>query len=100
MAPKNQKGGITLIEIFIVVIFILVVVLGVGGVLKGNYWFTEGGVLRELQLDYPDVSEILKTNRNVLARSVITIENADGSRSEYLLDANILFDYGFELAEE
>ena len=70
------------------------------GLPAANFWFSEHTVLRELQADHPEVARILKVDRNISARSVITVENHDGSRSDFLLDTNILQDYTFERRQD
>jgi len=92
MKSKSQCG-FTLIELIIVVAIVATLV---GGVFTGNFWFTKDGVLRELKVDYPNVSHVLKSHRKVFSSSVITVENEDGSRTEFMLDADILFNYEFE----
>lgn len=93
-----NKRGFTLIELIIVIAVIVIIIgwFGAGGIiLKGNYWFTEESVLKELRIDYPNVSSILKTERNVYSYSKILVENKDGSRAIFLLDSNVLFNYKF-----
>jgi len=95
-----NKRGFTLIELIIVMSLVAIVFgwLFVGGVvIKGNQWFTEVGVLRELLVGHPEVKEILDTKRNVYGYSVIRVKNSDNSISTYLLDTDILFNYEFRL---
>lgn len=92
---KNQKG-FTVVELMVVVTFFAIVVGWLGGaclIAKGNYWFTEDGIARELRVYYPSVNKILTTHRNVYEFSEVFVENNDGSRSRFLLDTNVLFNY-------
>ena len=95
---KNERGFtlLKLIEIFLVLAVIAVVFWG--GIFlticAGNYWYTEDGALRELQINHPNVTEIVKTTRNVIPDSVITVRES-GELHNYCLDSNILFNYKF-----
>ena len=99
MNVRDQRG-FTLIELIIVVgiIFIVFGIFGfglIGGVACGNYWYTEAGVLRDLRIDHPEISRVLRSHRHAWGYSVIEVENEDGSRANYELDTDILFDYEF-----
>lgn len=98
MKDLDEKG-FTFIEVMVaVVICVLVVfVLFYGTLGKGNFWFTREGVLREIQVDDPDVVRVVRVNRNILRFSEIEVENKEGVRSVYRLDTNVLFNYGLEL---
>jgi len=85
----------------LIVIAILLIVVGflgyyvvIGCVFKANFWFTEDGVLRELKVDRPLVTKILKTERHPIDKSVIVVEE-DGQRYKYCLDSSVLFNYEF-----
>lgn len=95
---KVQKG-FTLIELLIVmaVIFVIVIFFGVllyGTLLKGNFWYTEDGVLKALQFEHPQVEKVLKTTRNLWDYSEIIVQEG-GERKTYYLDTNILGNYEF-----
>lgn len=97
---KNRNRGFTLIEVFIVfgIIFIIVVVgwvFAIKTVCQGNFWFQTDSALRELQVSHQDVSKVLTTQRNIFDKSVLLVENKNGSRKEYCLDTSILFNYEF-----
>ena len=92
---RKQNAGYTLVELIIVIAFIATAVatsVGFGLIGSGNYWYTEGGVLKELQIDHPNVTEIVKTERNVFADSVIMVKE-DGVLHNYCLNSNALFNY-------
>jgi hypothetical protein len=56
----------------------------------GNQWFTEEGVLRSIQLNYPDVKKIIDVERNIFWRSIITAESDGGKRIKFELDTNLM----------
>ncbi|MFW9880764.1 MAG: type II secretion system protein [Candidatus Thorarchaeota archaeon] len=92
-----NKKGYTLVEILIVIACIAIVALvniGVIALACGNYWYTEEGVERQLKIDHPNITRVLRTQRNVFSFSVITVEE-DGRRVEYCLDTGIFFNYEF-----
>lgn len=100
----RNRGGFTAIELMIFAAIIAVLAIVVCyyllfiPILCGNFYFTEDGVLRELKVDHPQATEILKVKRNVLNNSIITVKES-GERKSYGLDTNILFNYKFEPAE-
>jgi len=98
----KRNDGVTLVELLIVMatIAILVVgILGVGFIGRGNFWYSNDGVLRELIVDHPKVTEFLKGKRNVFAKSVITVKE-DGVDQDYCLDTNILWNYEFSKCQK
>jgi len=90
----------------IVVIAVLVIILGgglvyagfFGTVVKGNFYYTESGVLNQLQQENPEagITGIYQadTDRNVWADSVIVVI-ANGNNIKYCLDSDLFFDYQF-----
>lgn len=93
----NEKG-FTLIELLIAVTIIGIVVLeviGIGCICRGNFWYSETGVLRELQINNPNITKI-KTERNILYRSIVIAVDKEGKVIKYLLDTNFLFNYDLE----
>ncbi|MFC1720749.1 prepilin-type N-terminal cleavage/methylation domain-containing protein [Patescibacteria group bacterium] len=97
--PKRSTG-FTLVELIIVIVIIVIVVLGgyvflMKTVCQGNFWFSGSSVLRELQLNHPNVVKVLKTERNVFDNSVITVEDKEGVRQKHCLDTDILWNYDF-----
>lgn len=93
---RNSKG-FTLIELMIVLAIICILVVGfglglIGGVAMGNGWFFENDVLRKIQLNHPQASKIIDTERNIWRYSVITVEES-GQKKQYGLDSNVLFNY-------
>lgn len=98
MFKTKRQEGFTIIEVFIVIAIIGIIIFwGFIGctIVKGNFWLTEDGVLKDLQINYPEVSEILRVNRNIFSYSEIYVENEDGSRGTYELDTCVLFNYEF-----
>ncbi len=89
--------GFTLVELVTVIILVFFVVFGViGAFLMGNQWFTEEGILRKIRLNHPDISraiEVLDSERNFFAPSVITVEENGGQRKKFCFDSNIFFSY-------
>lgn len=99
----NKQKGFTLVELLIVAFtFFLVAVVGVVGfyttLIKGNFWYSEDGVLRELRVDYPKVERVLKTTRNVFSDSEIVVAE-EGKEKTYYLDSDILWNYQFRQKE-
>jgi len=95
----RSEKGFTLVELIIVIIVVAIIVvfaiLFINGILKGNQWYTEDGVLKSIQFEHPEVTEILKTERNIFDKSVIYVKEG-GINRVYLLDSNILFNYKIE----
>jgi prepilin-type N-terminal cleavage/methylation domain-containing protein len=95
---KRKKSGFTLTELLIVMMIILIVIGGMGigiirGILLGNEWYTESGVLKEIQVTHPEAQKILTSHRCAYHHSKFIVENKDGSRREYYLKSNIFFNY-------
>jgi prepilin-type N-terminal cleavage/methylation domain-containing protein len=96
-AMLKQNNGFTLIELLTVVVIIGVLVigvLGIGVIGRGNFWYSDDGVLREIKADHPGVIEVLKTKRNVFAKSVITVKE-NGVNHDYCLDTDVFWNYEF-----
>ena len=92
---KKHNRGFTLSELMIVIVILGVWFLSVKVIFQGNFWFQTESALRELQASHSTVSKVLTTQRNIFDKSVLLIENKDGSRKEYCLDTSIMFNYEF-----
>jgi len=95
---RERQKGFTLIELLVVVVVLVIIVCGlgfgiIGAGMMGNHWFTEEGVLRDLQVDHPEVVKILRSKTHIYGYSEILAGNRDGSHSTYTLDTNILYNY-------
>ncbi len=94
---KHNQKGFTLIELLIVVaiVAIVAIVIGVWGTLAmGNMWYTEKGVLEELKLDHPNITEVLDTNRNAWGYSQIIVQEGEKINT-YYLNSDFLWNYEF-----
>jgi len=94
----GNQDGFTSVELLFVVVIILSIVGFIWGVvanaiLAGNFWYTEEGVLRDIQIDHPGIMEVIRSERNVYDDSVITVKNDAGSRFTFTLDSDIFFNY-------
>lgn len=93
---KNSQDGFTLVElIFTLIILVILVVLPMV-LCTGNFWFTDNGALCAIQVDYPEASRVLATQRNIFQPSVVTVENKDGSKTKYYLESDIFFNYDIQ----
>jgi prepilin-type N-terminal cleavage/methylation domain-containing protein len=97
---KTNQKGYTLIELLIT-IAILAIVIGIlfwfviiGVAVKGNMYFTEEGVLRELKVEHPGIEKVVKTERNIMDFSKLMVLEK-GENKTYCLDSDILFNYKF-----
>ena len=92
---RNNKG-FTVIELMFVMV-ITMILLGYGviysAILAGNFWFTEDGVLRKIQIQDETAVSVIDSNRNVFWDSGVTVIDKDGDKTDWKVDANILFDY-------
>ena len=99
MVKSKDKGFSTIEFIFCTIVLALFYSGVVLAVSMGNFYFTERGVLKDIQVDHPEVVKVLKTGRNIIRYSTLTVENKDGSKSTYQLDTNIFFNYRAELVK-
>ncbi len=71
---------------------------------RGNQFGDNKEMLRQLKEEYPEIKEIIKTERNFFKYSVITVieENPKGEkvRKEYCLNTNIFLDHEFNECEK
>ncbi len=93
----QKKDGYTLIELSITIV-IIAFVIGLLSIFvivcKGNFWYTEAGVLKELRIDHPGVIRVLKTKKNIFDESVITVKEGNETK-DYCLDTSIMWNYKF-----
>lgn len=101
---KSQQGGFTISELLVVVMVIFalgfVCVAGFYGTLiKGNFWYTESGVLTKLRVDHPQVESVVTTTRNAWKYSRIMVME-DGRRTLYCLDTDLFWNYDLHPCED
>lgn len=94
---KKQRG-FTLFELIKVVTIIAIIGLVIA-FFKGNFWYTENGVLQALQFKNSKVEKVLKTTRNLLDYSEIVVQE-DGQRKTYYLDTGIMWNYEFPASQD
>ncbi|MBI3633967.1 MAG: prepilin-type N-terminal cleavage/methylation domain-containing protein [Candidatus Vogelbacteria bacterium] len=103
-AIRNRKG-FTVLELLIVVVIFTVIAIStiwlvvVPFIAKGNCWFTQEGLIREIRFNHPEAEIIVKTETHFTDLSTITVQNNDGSRDKYTLDSDILFNYDLKKVE-
>jgi len=99
----RKSKGFTLIELLLAIAVIVIIVIGVwvvgiSGIIMGNFWFTEAGVLKKIQLQHSDVTRIVDVERSVWSYSAITVQDGEERKILYL-DSDILFNYDVGEAE-
>ena len=81
--------------IVVAIVGIVVTLLGyfvIGAfVVKGNFWVSDDGALRCVQVVDPSAVRIVKLTRNISAPSVVIVEDNDGVRTTYALDSDVLW---------
>ena len=94
---KSNGRGFTLIELLIVIAMItiigLILVIGIGGMIMGNEWFTRDGVLGEIQLVDTNAVSVATCQRNIFRKSIITVKEKDGQLKKFSLNSDVLFNY-------
>ena len=94
---NRSDRGFTLIELLCVIamiaIIVLVLVVGIGGVIMGNEWFTRDGILGEIQLVDTNAVSVATSQRNIFRKSIITVKEKDGRLKKFSLDSDVLFNY-------
>ncbi|MDP3771233.1 MAG: hypothetical protein Q8R16_02960 [bacterium] len=93
---RNECGASLIGVMGTIGIVMLVVGVGFYGILAkvlvmGNQWVTREGALECVQLVEPKAKKIVKLERHAWSPSVVTVEDAEGKRSVYDLDADVLF---------
>ena len=78
----------------ILCLYLVFLVFAIVAICCGNFWYAESDAFRELKADHPKVTELLKTKRNIYAKSVFTVME-NGTRHDYCLNTNVLHNYEF-----
>jgi competence protein ComGC len=89
---KINNKGFTIAEVIVVITFIFCIIFVIGFISKGNYWFSEDGVLKKIKLNHPKATKVIDTEREAWNYSIITVIE-DGVRKKYYLDTDILWNY-------
>ena len=79
--------GLCIYALFFTMMFILETTL------KGNYWYSDEGVLEAIQLNNPNIDSILKSTRNITDYSVILTKDTDNSKHVFYLETDIFTNY-------
>lgn len=67
---------------------------------KGNFWFENRSVLRELRLEEPTAARIVVVRRHVYDPSVFIVMLRDGRMIRVCLDTDIFWNYDFVACEK
>jgi hypothetical protein len=100
---RKQKGftlvnlGLSLLVIIVSLLFFIGVIYGT--LFKGNFWYTEDGVLQVLKLGNPKVEKVLRSKRNVWDYLEIVVQE-EGVRKTYFLDTGFLWNYYFPTSQD
>lgn len=92
---KNSRAGFTILELAIFLVWILAMVVLPLAVCKGNHWYTEEGILKQIRQENSAVESLISTERNIYNYSEITVKHKDGHTSKIDLDTDCLFNYKF-----
>jgi hypothetical protein len=84
---------LTLIELLVVLALLFMLCVALPALFAGNFYITEDGVLKAIQVHHPQAVSVLSVERCVFDYSIVIVANRDGSRSTYVVDSNILFNY-------
>jgi len=57
----------------------------------GNVWWNDSRALAKIQIDHPDVSKVVTTERHVYAPSKITVDQDDGVLVTYCIDTDAMW---------
>lgn len=101
----NDQHGMAVWEIMASVLIVVVAcVLWIGVGIMGNFWYTEEGVIKKIRLQYPEITQIIDTERNIFTYSVITVKEGEAAKKyyvkKYYLDTDILFNYELRKADK
>lgn len=88
---RNEKGW-TLMGVMITMCIVWSIIT-IAALPASNIFFTEVGVLKEIQKTDPNVIEILGVDRDYLEPSTILVKDDTGLQYIYMLDSNIMFKY-------
>ncbi|MFH1551470.1 MAG: hypothetical protein ABIC36_01150 [bacterium] len=90
---KNNNGFTSnQLLMFIIIGVITLWIIAISAIVKCNYWYTTTDVLKKIQIDHPNATEIVDTNTNFFKYSVITVKENEIEK-KYYLDTNSLFKY-------
>lgn len=96
MRNRKKEAGYTLVELLIVCAMLSILTVFcfvIPAVCMGNFWFSESGVMRYVNVTNPEVQGVVLVDRNIFASSRVTVRNSDGTLSTFLVDSNLLFHY-------
>jgi len=92
----RRNKAFTLIELLNVVALVAIILamaMIFAVVCMGNFYVTESGVLKEIQILDPEVTEVMTYHASVQKPSIFRVKKRDGAIAQFAVESNILFNY-------